>query len=124
MNSDVVVFEVFTTGHGLSRTGTTGTMRVSCNSDIRGVALPLGESTSIVHLGWFLRQLFLFSLPRWVYLSEVCGVVTDIPQFYTDSFHSAFWASDKLDERTIAICQSGGGLPAYFTPGGARRRGH
>lgn len=119
MNSDVVVFEVSTTGHGLSRTGTTGTMRVSCNWVIRRVALPLGESTSIVHLGWFLRQLFLFSLLRWVYLSEVCGVVTDIPQLYTDSFYSALWAPDELDERTIAICEPGGGLPAYFTPRGA-----
>jgi hypothetical protein len=74
MNSDVVVFEVFTTERGLSRTGTTGTMRASCNWDIRGVALPPGESTSIVRLGWFLRQLFLFSLLRWVYLSEACGL--------------------------------------------------
>ncbi|KAJ6126038.1 hypothetical protein N7471_010531 [Penicillium samsonianum] len=48
MNSDAVVSEVFTTGHGLSRTGTTGTMRVRCSWDIRGVALPLGESTSSI----------------------------------------------------------------------------
>lgn len=41
-----------------------GTTRVSCNWDIRGVALPLGESINIVRLGWFLRQLFLFSLLR------------------------------------------------------------
>jgi hypothetical protein len=64
MNSDAVVSEVFTTGHGLSRTRTTGIMRVSYNLDTREVALPLGERTSSELLGWFLRRLFLFLRPR------------------------------------------------------------
>ena len=61
MGSDAVAFEAFTTGRGLSRTGIMETMRASYSWGIRGAALPPGESTNRVRLGWFLLRLFLFS---------------------------------------------------------------
>lgn len=94
-----MVLEVFMTGHGPSKTGATGTMRVSCNWDIRGVASLLGESTSGIRLGWCLLQQFLFSRPRWVYChAEVCGVVVDILPLHTDRFRSASRPTNELDE--------------------------
>lgn len=97
-----MVSEVFMTGHGPSKTETTGTTRASCSSDIKEAVLLLGESTSSRHLGWCLLQPSLFWWPRWVYYHpEAYGVMANILSLGTDRFCSDSRPANELDEHAI-----------------------